>query len=71
MIVATSVTSAQPRDRDRLADRRRGREIDPVPVRGLEQLGALVLGGRVEPEAARRRGRNGARLRAIRPCARR
>ena len=41
------------RDRDRLADGRRGREIDPVPVRRLEELGALVLGGGVEPEAAR------------------
>src|SRR5205807_6242769 len=28
-------------------------EIDPVPVGGLQQLGPLVLGGRIEPESVR------------------
>ena len=49
--VASFTTSAQPSMRDRLADRRRVRELDPVPVRLLQQLGLLVLGGGVEPEA--------------------
>ena len=40
-------------DRDRLADRGRVREVDPVAVGLLQQLRLLVLGGGVEPEAVR------------------
>src|SRR5450432_4371043 len=43
-------------DDDRLADRRGMRQIDPVPVRVLQELGLLVLGGGVEPEARRLQG---------------
>ena len=53
VMVATPTTSAQPSKRIGLADGRRRREVDPVPVRLLQQLGLLVLGGRVEPEAVR------------------
>ena len=53
MTVATSVMSAQADERDRGADGRGVGELGPVPVRRLQQLGALVLGRRVEPQPAR------------------
>ena len=56
VIVATPTTSAQPCDRDRLADRRGVGEVDPVAVRRLHELGLLVLDGRVEPEPRRLHG---------------
>ena len=42
-----------------------------MPVRLLQQLGLLVLGGRVEPEAGATARRSGGRPRGARPCARR
>src|SRR4051795_10135417 len=42
-----------PVDADRLTDRCCRRQVDPVPVRLLEQLRLLVLGGGVQPEAVR------------------
>ena len=54
MIVATSVTSAQPGSVIASPTGAASGEVGPVLVRGLEQLGLLVLGGRVEPEPARR-----------------
>ena len=71
VIVATSMTSAQPGIVIASPTGAATREVDPVPVRGLQQLGPLVLGGRVQPEAARRARRSGGRLRGSRPCARR
>ena len=54
VIVATSTTSAQPGTVMGCTDGRRVGEVDPVGVGRLQQLGLLVLGGRGQPEPARR-----------------
>ena len=53
VMVATFTTSAQPSIVIGSPTGCRVREIDPVPVRLLQELGLLVLGGGVEPEARR------------------